>query len=462
MTINDRVLEYIKLNNMIPRGSSVVVGLSGGPDSVCLLFLLLEYSRILNFSLKAIHVEHGIRGEEAYADQRFCEELCKRTGTELEVIHADIPRIAAERGLSLEEAGRLVRYEAFEGSGADRIAVAHHASDQAETVLFNMFRGSAVAGLGGMKPVRGRIIRPLLCVSRSEIIEFLQKNSIEYCIDRTNYDNDIARNSIRNELIPLAEKINSGAVRHINESAGFIRMADAFISEEALRRMPSFAKRMEGRFEIDTKIFMNEDPVIRTYIIRECIKGLSGKLKDITSQHAVSVEELARGSSGRKIMLPYGITAEKCFDSLVLSVGEGKAEEAGGAFPEYEVPAEGEVVLPDGSVFSFSFDSETLSEELIKDHAYTKWFDYDKIVGKICMRTRRSGDVISIRGGTKKVKELLIEAKIPAGERGSIYMLCEGNRVIWIPGLRIGEEYKVSENTKKIWKAERKQYGRQG
>ena len=467
MTVNEQVLEYIKRHEMIPQGSRVTVGLSGGADSVCLLFLLSGYMKSLDITLGAIHVEHGIRGEEALSDMEFCKALCERLGIPLKSVHVDVPALAGERGLTLEEAGRIARYEIFEHDDADRIAVAHHGMDQAETVLFNLFRGSAVAGLGGMKPVRGRIIRPLLCLSRTQIENYLKERDLAYCTDSTNFDNDISRNRIRNEIIPLAETINPGTVRHINESAEYIREVEEYIQREAGKKAERYVISAEDRILLRLEGFEDEEKIIKDYIIRECINRCAGRLKDITSRHVASVRELTGNISGKKICLPYGITAVRNFDRLefIRVSGDGQPAPDSGEIEQdhsreiLEVPREGRVTLPDGSEYVFSFDNEVSREQLREDHRYTKWFDYDKIVGKPCMRKRRSGDRISIKNGSKKIRALFIEEKIPAGERGSIYMLCDGSDIIWVPGLRTGERYKVTEETKIIWKVERKDNG---
>ncbi len=459
MTVSDRVLDYIKRYDMIPRGSSVIVGLSGGADSVCLLFLLCEFRRILDFSLKAVHIEHGIRGEEALSDQTFCEELCRKLDIDLEVFHFDVPKLAKEKGLTLEEAGRDIRYAVFNDQRADRIAVAHHGSDQAETLLFNLFRGSALTGMGAMKPVRDKVIRPLLCLTRGEIEAYLKEKNLDYCVDSTNFDNEITRNLIRNEMIPLSERINPEAVRHMDETAEYLREADGFIRAEAEKRCEKYILQSGGRVSLKLEGFNTEAEIIKDYIIRECIRIRAGRLKDITAAHVSAVRKLSENTSGKQVSLPYGIRVVRNFDLLDLIISDQTDSLPERRNINIPVPEEGQIVLPDESVFEFSFDREIPYEKAKEEHRYTKWFDYDKILNGVCMRPRKAGDVISIKGGNKKIKELFIEEKIPAAQRDSIYMLCDGSSVIWIPGLRIGEAYKVSENTKKIWKAEKKDNG---
>ena len=197
-SFEERTDNYIKENAMLKQGDSIAAGISGGADSVCLFFVLLRLKEKYGLKLKVIHVMHGIRGDEAERDKDFVKALCKRHNVPFFCKKADVPALAKDRGMSVEEAGRYVRYEAFEEAGCDVTAVAHNANDLAETVLFNLIRGSMVTGLCGIQPVNGRIIRPLLCVTREEIEEYLTLCDEKWINDSTNYDNEYSRNKIRN------------------------------------------------------------------------------------------------------------------------------------------------------------------------------------------------------------------------------------------------------------------------
>ena len=335
-------------------------------------------------------------------------------------------------------------------------------------MLFNLIRGSAVAGLGGMRPVRGRIIRPLLCLTRPQIEGFLKEQGLKYCTDSTNSDNEIARNCIRNKIMPLAEKINSRAIWHINQNAQYIRDVEDFLKSQAMIRADKYISGAENKVVLSLEGFREENNIIKDYIIRECLFRSAGRLKDITMRHVSSVRELSVKNSGKKVCLPYGIEVVRNFDRLEFSrVLKADGEEnAPGKNPEDETeeagiaaPENGSVLLPDGSEYVFSFDNDIPPDKAREDHRYTKCFDYDKIKGRPCLRPRRKGDYISIRGGSKKIKQLFIEERIPVSDRDRIYMLCDGSEVMWVPGLRMGERYKVSEETNKIWKVERKENG---
>jgi tRNA(Ile)-lysidine synthase len=220
--MHERVRAYIAQNHLIEPEDHIIIGISGGADSVCLLFILLELQKTLPFTMEAVHVNHLLR-EDAAEDALFVGELCRKQGVKLRFFSVKVADLAKERGLSIEEAGRECRYECFqEAASAHRktkIAVAHHQNDCAETVLFNLFRGSGLKGLAGIRPVRDNIIRPLLCCERREIEEYLASRGLSYRSDPSNEEGVFTRNRIRHQLLPLAQEINTAAIKHIAHSA---------------------------------------------------------------------------------------------------------------------------------------------------------------------------------------------------------------------------------------------------
>ena len=337
-----KVLSFMKKNHMTDRGDSVLAAVSGGADSVCLLLLLHEMAAELGIKVFAFHMNHGIRGAEADRDERFVMELCERLNIPLTVAHEKVEEYAAERGLSGEEAGRILRYhhlgETAEKYQCAKIAVAHHEDDDAETVLLNLFRGSGLAGLSGIRPVRENIIRPLLCVSRKEIEEYLNEQELSWCEDSTNKENDYTRNKIRNELLPwVTENINSRAAEHILAVSEFAAQADAYFEMEAERILEESCskRREEGKqpnsknageaygkesgtgqsskvaenemkmcTKINTDIFDPQPEILKTYIVRRMILNAAGKAKDITERHIHSVMDLSGAGGGHPADLP--------------------------------------------------------------------------------------------------------------------------------------------------------------
>ena len=436
-----RVMEFIKEHKMMEPGGRVIVALSGGADSVCLLHLLAELREELQIELRAVHVHHGLRGEEADRDAAFAEKTAEMAGVPCLVVQKDVAGYAKISGKSMEEAGRELRYQVLEEAasswGGARIAVAHHREDQAETILHNLFRGSAIKGLSGMAPVRGAVVRPLLCVGRTEILKFLEERGLEYCEDSTNASEDYTRNRLRHRLIPeICREINAGAVEHIVNAGERLRQADEYFEKMAADFWEQYGTEeiRDGRRSggIAVKTFECQPEIVKGYIVRNMIEMRIGTMKDITSFHIEQICALAGKGTGKRVSLPYGLEAWTEYG--MLWIGErAKSEETA-----------------EGNPLRFSqFPYEKHKE--IPQNQYTKWFDYDKIKDTLSVRTRQTGDYIMLKDGKRKtVKAYMIDEKIPRQERDRIPLLAEGNHVLWIVGYRISEYYKVTENTKQI------------
>ncbi len=416
---------------------------------MCLLFLMWELKDKLDFTLEALHLNHCLRGADADGDQEFVRENCEKLGVGLKIVRADVKGYATENGLSLEEAGRILRYKAFRESSPDRIAVAHHANDSAETVLFNLIRGTGLKGLSGIRPVSGDVIRPLIYFTREETESYCRERGIGFREDATNKDVSYDRNRIRLNILPEAERINPAAVRHIIEAAEKTRVVGDFIESEAKGLFAEVADLsfLPQKVIIDAEKLSEAHPCLIEAVIKRSLAILSGSEKDLTGTHIKEVEALINAQSGKSVNLPYGLSVRKSFGSLVFS----KIKESPGEYPALpfivDEGKETELHLPDGSRAK-GVVTEKRSD--IPNLRYTKWLDYDKIKGRAVWRTRRDGDRISIRGGTKKLKDLFIEEKIPAGERDSYYFLAVDDQAVWVPGLRIGESFKVTEETGKV------------
>ncbi|MCR4589633.1 MAG: tRNA lysidine(34) synthetase TilS [Lachnospiraceae bacterium] len=454
MITAEKIQEVMQRHHMTEKGDRVMIGVSGGADSMCLLFLMSALRDRMGMELEAVHVHHGIRGESADGDMEFVEEQCRKLQIPCKTVRLDIPALAEKEGLSEEEAGRIERYRIFNETKADRIAVAHHLEDSAETTLFNLFRGTGLKGLGGIRPVSGNIIRPLIYCTRSGIEEYCRENGIAYREDETNRDTDLSRNRIRLNILPEAAKINPASVKHIAEASEKIRDAFEYMDSEGDRVFSEAAdiSGMPDRLVLDISRAAAIPGVIRSLVLKKCIVRIAGKEKDIGSAHVQDLQELMLGGSGKELNLPYGVTARKSFDHLILSKGKGEDTEK----TKEEIPfivgedgSETVLMLPDGRRVTGVL---TDKPDNIPVLGYTKWLDYDKIKDTAVWRTRRAGDRISIQGGSRKIKELFIEKKIPAEERDDIYYLASGGNVIWVPGLRIGNDYKITENTQRALK----------
>ena len=315
---------------------------------------------------------------------------------------------------------------------AVRVAVAHHGDDQAETILHNLCRGSGLKGLGGMRPVRGRIIRPLIAVGRKEILEWLSANGLSFCQDSTNDTDHYTRNRIRRQLIPmLQEQVNPGAVESILRVGRLAGQADDYLSGQALEWTGRHAREEDGRILIPEKEFEQLPEILRAYVIFQVMARVGGRAKDLTSGHVDQVLGLFGMQAGRSQDLPYGIRAVREYEGVAV----GRRETAFGQ-PRTE------------AVFRyFSYKKGT---EIPKNQ-YTKWFDCGRIKGTPVVRNRQSGDYITLADGrTKTVRRFMIDEKIPREKRDSVLLLADGSHILWIVGYRISEYYKVGPDTVRV------------
>lgn len=464
----EKIESFVKQYHMIDEGDTVIAGISGGADSVCLLLVLLELQKKLSFSLEAVHIEHGIRGKESIADAQFTQALCARLGVPFYRFDYCVPNYAREHGLSEEEAGRVLRYQAFEERASrhekGKIAVAHNQNDQAETILFHLARGSSVKGMAGMPPVRDKIIRPLLTVSRKEIETYLKERGEAYCTDMTNLITDYARNKVRHQILPVLTELNPKALLHMEQTAEDIRGIEQYMDSQTAALWERcvtepLEKEACGRGEAHSTLcirreIIKEHPVLVKALIHRALTQAAGSSKDLTRVHVEGVVKLFSSQVGRRIRLPYHMTAERIYDGVRIerTAGSVRAYEKslGGALLS-ENKAE-EIPLEQCPLFRLHLQKYKENEVEIPKKPYTKWIDYAKIKDNLCVRTRRQGDFITIdeKGRTQKLKQFFVNEKVPKEERDKILLIADGSHIVWIVGSRISAYYKVSAQTEEI------------
>ncbi len=462
----DRVQDFIQKYNMINKGDRIVIGVSGGADSVCLFHVLLKLSPVYNLILFAVHVNHGIRGREADEDEAYVRKICLDNRVPFTLVKADVRGLAAADGLTEEEAGRKVRYDAFgdcfEKNQCNKIAIAHNRNDNAETVLFHLFRGSGIKGLMGIPAVRDNIIRPLLCIGREEIEYYLKENGISYQIDRTNLTQDYSRNKIRHQIISFAEKeINSGSVEHIAKAAEKLSEIDAYLDKNiksAFERVV-IHHHEDLAYEINIEKLRQEDLVIQKGIVRQIFKQLAGQLKDVKEYHVELILALAERQVGKAVDLPYGILAAKGYENITVKNNPGlkpqekfQCRDALNPAGEQRLSVPGDILIPQTNQILHAKLINYKKNMIIPRNGCTKWFDYDKIKNTVLIRTRKTGDYIQIdsKGSRKKIKTLFIDEKIPREKRELLPLLADGAHIMWVIGGRMSEAYKVSEETEVI------------
>lgn len=496
-------------NHLLDSSDRVLVAFSGGADSVYLARALLDLSREWNFTVELIHVNHQIRGGEAERDEAFCKNFAKEHNVRIHVCRGDVPKMVQEQKCSLEEAARIYRYQCIEETaeqhGFQKVAVAHHQDDQAETVLFQMLRGSGVRGMGGMRPRNGRYIRPLLFLRHDQIVRELGQIGQGWCEDSTNQEADCSRNQIRLNILPvLEESVNHRASEHLARTAAQMQEMQAFLEEELAKRLPElvvdFSQMEKNKFagckELRARI--RELEMIPKVLQREfahwMITRTAGRQKDITSRHTEALLALAAGESGKRISLPYGLVAGRDYDILwirrrypeetpLAGLNAGKtmkpAEMTEGADITEETGGEGEAVnvLPcwqperkepkslvltglNGREIKLFLQRKNFSrafednERKIPKNNCTKWFDYAKINGMLEFRHPEKGDFLWLdeQGDRKKpLNRLLIDRHVPREDRRKIWILAEGSHVLWIPEFdRVSAGYYVSDRTEEI------------
>ena len=440
-----RVKEYIREHRMTEAGDGILAAVSGGADSICLLLVLKELEAELGIRLAAFHLHHGLRGEEADRDEAYVRELCTALGVPLVVIHEDVRAAALEYGWSEEEAGRILRYHHLEQTANElnctKIATAHHRDDQAETVLMNLFRGSGLKGLGGIRPVRGNIIRPLLNVSRKEIESYLYKKKVNWCEDSTNGETVYQRNKVRNVLLPwIGQEINPQAASRVVKMAEFAAQADAYFEEQTEKLLGECACGSTDSVQIPVKVLDEQPDILKSYVIRAMIRRAAGSEKDISGRHVEAIAGLTGPGGGREADLPYGLKAIRGYEFLeICKKSSDKADvqkEKSGCNLEIRIETR---------TFEWKKDMEIPKNEC------TKWFDYDTIVGRLVVRTRKTGDYIGIGGGKRKLlKRFFIDEKIPEERRDEVLLLADGDHILWIFGHRISEDCKITDKTRRI------------
>lgn len=467
--MTEKVWKYMEENHMLQPGDHVVAGVSGGADSVCLLFLLQEYRKRVPITLQVVHVNHGIR-EDAGQDAGYVEELCRRLEIPCRTVEVPVHEIAQREHISTEEAGRKARYRAFEEAAGElsgeegrrvKVALAHHMGDRAETLLFHLFRGSGSRGLGSIRPIlcRGEqieVIRPLLCLEREEIEEYLRERGIDYCRDSTNQEDTYTRNRIRHHILPYArEEICRGAVGNINRAAEQLEEIEDYLEQETDRARACCVTR-EG---IRVQAFAALPRLLQKRVVLRCLKEISGGGKDIAAVHVESVLSLFQGKSGRRVDLPYGITARREYDIVMLEkmdpTGKGSTFTVEIPVSMEELEEKGFLSIPVGGA---GFELRLLpykKDEGFPLNQYTKWFDYDTIKDTIWIRTRRPGDFLRLADGSggsfcKTVKDYMINEKIPRRERDTLPLLVRDHQVLWIPGYRISSTFQVGETTGRV------------
>ena len=455
--MKEKVTNYIYDNKLINTGDKILVALSGGPDSVCLLNLLIEMKGEFNIEVGAAHINHMLRGDEAYADEEYVKRVCELNDIPCFIKRVDINRVSKEKGISSEMAGREERYNFFDEIRTkylyDKVALAHNANDQAETVLMRLMRGSGLEGLTGIKAKRDEIyIRPILGCDRSEIESYCMEKGLKPRIDKTNLENIYSRNKVRLELIPyIRENFNTDIINTLNRIARLLEKDSEFIQcyvDEAIEKCCVFNEKLIIRSEL----FELKEAIL-TRAIKNSIMRFSQKYYNIEMKHIHDIVYLQNNKSGSKISLPNELEALNSYGNIEIKFTN---------HDEKENIKENNILITKENVYNYLVEFYNYNIEfnvLKRDEKLNfskdpliKYFDYDKIVNDIEVRRRKAGDTIKPYGmkGKKKLKDLFMDLKIPREDRDEIPLVCFNNEIAWIVGIRTSEDFKINKNTKNI------------
>lgn len=494
----ERVDSFVRQWNMVQEGDAILLGISGGADSICLARYFLARRETFSLKLYAVHINHMLRGEEAKRDEEFVREFCRKWNLLLNVEYRNIKEESRQKKCSEEEAGRIARYECFEKYAAKyhcgKIAVAHHQNDAAETILFRMLRGTGAQGMAGILPVNGKIIRPFLCLNRGEVTDILQNIGQDYVNDSTNTSEEYSRNYIRHRILPEMEQVNQKATAHISELGMQMQELLAYVTPqmEKLYREQVTIKE-EGELFLSKKAFDKMCLFEQKEMFRRMLFEISGHRKDISLVHVEQLLTLMANKEGKQQNCPYGILAKKMRDGLLLTKlsnaeqlahkknkeekdkkdrngrnKKGADRSENKMQPMYislspEAKIEEIVSLSSTELMQSLEKTAGIAEKLeihfsilpwnggkVAKRDCVKYFDYDKMKRKPCLRTRDIGDyfIMDKEGRRKSLGRYFIDTKIPASARDGQLLLADGSHIMWIIGGRISEFYKVSSETK--------------
>lgn len=447
-----QVRKTIQKFDMLLPGEHVLAAVSGGADSIALLYCLQKLAPKLGLSLSVAHLNHRIRGPEGDADEEFVRRISADLKLPFFSERIEVKQKAAANKENLEELARQLRYDFLRRTaqkiGAQKIAVGHTLNDQAETVLFRFIRGSGIEGLSAIHPVLdGLVIRPLLECGRDSILKYLTQKQASYVEDSTNKNLQYSRNKIRGELLPyLTKHFNPQLISTLAREASLAREAWDFIESEANRIFEEACVKNGENLLIHLKGFAELHPVLQKHVVRRALKECMGSLRGITFRNIESVLSICRADcSGDQIRLPQGKTAFRQFDTLLLT---GQKTQPAPSFI-YRLDLPGECRVPEtGSAFR-SIECSAPNAKAMKDNRSRQaYIDSSTLPRFLTIRSREPGDRY---GGPRhrKVKKLLITGKVPSRQRAALPMVAAGKDVIWIPGFRPARRYEARPGSRK-------------
>lgn len=445
MDLIKKIKKNISANSLIDEKDRILVGLSGGPDSIFLLYILHNY---FNNQLIITHINHKLRGVDSDLDEKFVRTISQKLKIPLYVIREDVKKLSNENKKSIEEVGREVRFSFFDKTlkveNFNKIALGHNLDDNVETILINFIKGSGTKGLIGIPEKRDNIIHPIINIKKEEILKFLEENKIEYRVDKTNFEIDFLRNKVRNYLLPIIEKeFNKNFKEKILSLSNILKVEDRFLDNLVENIKNDLIEFEDDFIKIDNKKFQKLDLSLKRRLIRKAIDYFNRDLREYPLEHIDKVISLENKKTGKEIELPFNLIAVKDKNKIII-------EKKGVEIPNFYIE------IPDIGLYELAgMKIElTLVEKISKvKNIFTSFFDYDKIEFPIKFRKPKFGEKFKPLGlkEEKKIQDFFVDNGIPKSVRWNLPILLDKkDDILWIVGVRISDDYKVTNLTKRV------------
>jgi len=451
--IEQKALRFIEENKLIDRGDKILVAISGGPDSVFLMHFLKKFDKMLKIELGAVHINHMMRGKSSDADEEFCRELSLNLKLKLFSLRKNVKAFSRKSKISIEEAGRIIRYAEFDKVmkkfGANKLATAHNCSDNAETVLLNLIKGTGLKGISGIPVKRGYIIRPILGLNKAEILEYLKRHRIEFKIDESNLSENFERNYLRLKIIPsIKERLNPELEKSLLNSSKNFRSVLSFIEKKKDVEVGKTFEFINDELRFKIKRFGLIDKELRSYYLKNTVEDKFNV--QLTFRDIKNIIHLINKEPGKKINLSNNLTAFN--ERVSIRISRNKEKDTFEAITLHE----GDEVNTNDRILSVKLFNKI--PEKFLGNGIKEYISADKLKGNFILRRWKAGDRFVPFGfkGTKKISDFLNEQKIPTSKKEEQLVLTYRNKIVWVVGLRIDDRFRITNNTKKVFELCRK------
>jgi len=460
-TLEQRVIDFIREHNLFSADDRLVVAVSGGADSVCLLHILMRWRKELGVELHVAHLNHQLRGAESDSDAGYVSDLVSRLDVPATIERRDVAAYRDQKGISLEEAAREVRYsflaEVASVIGTSKVVVGHTRDDHIETILMHLLRGAGTAGLCGLQPRsvlpygessgQLEVARPLLELTRQETLDYCQRYNLAPRSDSSNVSPSFLRNRVRLELLPVLRSYNPGIDKALLRLADIAGDDASFIAKKASLLWKKLASEEDDIIYLDMSQMVASPRAMQRQIFRRAIKQLRGNLKDVEADHIEAMMDFLSKPAGKKLCLPDGLTLSTEYGRLILASAQASICPLPPLKGIFSIKIPGETVLPGWRV-----RADIVRQVVDDEDGLAASFDLDKVGKELAVRRRRPGDRFQPLGmsQTKKLQDFMVDSRIPRSWRDRVPLICSPKQILWIVGWRIDDRVKVTENTKEV------------